>query len=69
MRRNPGVAEVIKTNHHHHFHHQYQVTKARLPPTLQLRSAPPPVGGNFFNCWTGDPHFVCRDQVAEVGLH
>lgn len=24
-------------------------------------SAPPPVGGNFFNCWTGDPHFVCRN--------
>ncbi|OLQ05490.1 hypothetical protein AK812_SmicGene11322 [Symbiodinium microadriaticum] len=30
----------------------------------RTRSAPPPVGGNFFNCWTGDPHFVCRNQVG-----
>lgn len=27
--------------------------------SFSLRSAPPPIGGNFYNCWTGDPHFVC----------
>ena len=24
------------------------------------RAGPPPIGGDFYNCWTGDPHFVCR---------
>eukprot|EP00913_Durusdinium_trenchii_P031184 g29200.t1 len=24
-------------------------------------AGPPPIGGDFYNCWTGDPHFVCRN--------
>lgn len=36
-------------------------------------SAPPPIGGNFYNCWTGDPHFVCshgrRSDPLVPGTH
>ena len=33
------------------------------------RDAPPPIGGDFYNCWTGDPHFTCRSLAAGFSIY
>ncbi|CAJ1344647.1 unnamed protein product [Effrenium voratum] len=37
------------------------------------QTGPPPIGGDFYNCWTGDPHFTChggrRSDPLVPGTH